>query len=158
MSVNLYIHVNQTVRATPRQVRDELLKHENLDRFFNAKFQIKAPSPPSELAGGVNTIRTVKIGPVTFDEVITGVTDELITYSVVGDAPVKNHTGTIKLNIYKGHCKVDYIIRCESNAWIPSFILEYFVIRDIKSAMFKLANYFEYKFEHSLERGNSREN
>lgn len=139
----VYIRVKQAMKATTRQVRDELLNHERLERFFNAHFQVKSTTNQSEVVGGEGTKRSVKIGPINFDEIIIVVTDDTVCYTVVGDAPVKNHLGTIKLYSRGTYCDVDYTITCQSNTLLPGFILSWFIKRDVKSALFKLATYFD---------------
>ncbi|GEA12255.1 hypothetical protein KUL49_26300 [Alteromonas sp. KUL49] len=147
----MYIHVKQAMKATTLQVRDELLNHEGLERFFNARFQVKSTTNQSEVVGGEGTKRTVKIGPISFDEVITVVNDDTICYAVVGDAPVKNHLGTIKLYNSGSYCEVDYTITCQSNTLLPGFILSWFIKRDVTSALFKLATYFDSHHQPSSE-------
>lgn len=149
--MKLYIHVKQAIRATTRQVRDELLNHEGLERFFNVHFQVKSTTNQSEIVGGEGTKRSVRIGPISFDEVITVVNDDTICYTVVGDAPVKNHVGTIKLFNRGTYCDVDYTITCQSNMLLPGFILSWFIKRGIKSALFKLAIYFDSHHQPSSE-------
>ena len=146
------INVTQQVLATPEQISQVLLTHEQLDRFFNADIRQLQAENSGEIIGGKGAIRQISIGKIVFEEEIISASTEHICYRIIGDWPVSSHQGDIQLTSLNAHSvstgcadnitKVDYVIHFNGPKWLPDFLLEFIVGRDIKRAMTKLAQYF----------------
>ena len=91
--VNVYYQ--KYIATTPRALRDTLLDHQNLSDFFNASFKVLQPEDDNEVSGGKGCVRAVTILGVCFKEKIVHADDQYIEYTVVGDFPVKQHTGLL---------------------------------------------------------------
>lgn len=146
------INVTQQVLATPEQISQVLLAHEQLDRFFNAEIQQLKAENSGEISGGKGAIRQISIGKIIFEEEIISASAEHICYRIIGDWPVSSHQGDIQLTSLTTNpestdgadniSQLDYVINFNGPKWLPDFLLKFFVGRDIKSAMAKLAQYF----------------
>jgi len=151
------IVVKQQVPAPLEQVSQVLLAHAQLDRFFNAQIEQLKSEDDGELIGGKGAIRKISIGKIVFQEEIISASHEHICYRIVGNWPVSNHQGDIRLTSFiapqvkpevttlggdKPSTNIDYLIQFKGPKWLPGFLLKFFVGRDIKNAMKKLALHF----------------
>ena len=139
------INVEQQVLSPIEQVNKALLDHQQLDRFFNAKFKLIKTQNDGELVGGKGAIRQVTIGKIAFKEQIISASHEHICYRIIGKGPVANHQGDIRLTPLGDDnttTQLDYIIKFDGPKWLPNFILKFFIERDIKQAMKNLAEHF----------------
>jgi hypothetical protein len=165
------IVVKQQVPAPLEHVSQVLLAHAQLDRFFNAKIKLLKSENDGELVGGKGAIRQIAIGKIVFNEEIISASNEHICYRIVGNWPVSNHQGDIRLTTIiapqvkpevttlggdKRSTNIDYLIQFKGPKWLPDFLLKFFVGRDIKNAMKKLALYFI--AENTLEEQARKEN
>jgi len=140
--INIYI--KQLIQAESKAVLEVLLDHENLDRFFNAKFSLITPQNTGEKPGGVGCVRQITMGGNTFNEEIIKASSEHICYRIVGKGPVDDHQGDIRLTPKESNkfTVLQYTIQCKGPVWLPSFLLKWFISSDIKKAMKKLAEHF----------------
>ena len=155
------INVAQQVLATPEQISQVLLAHEQLDRFFNAEIRQLQAENSGEIIGGKGAIRQISIGKIVFEEEIIGASAEHICYRIIGDWPVSSHQGDIQLTSLNSPSvstdgsdnlsQIDYVIHFNGPQWLPDFLLKFIVRRDIKCAMKKLAQYFADKRDSSDE-------
>ena len=139
------IQVKKILQAPINLVSQTLLEHQQLDRFFKAKFTLVKNENKGELLGGKGAIRQISIGKITFSEKIINASNEHICYQIIGDKPVSNHQGDIQLTpvgIESMCTNIDYVIRFTCPPWLPSFLVKFFVERDINNAIKKLAQHF----------------
>ena len=147
------INVTQQVLAPEALVNQTLLAHAKLDRFFNAKIKQVKNENDGELVGGKGAVRQISIGKIVFEERIISASIEHICYRIVGNWPVSDHQGDIRLTSYiapqvtpladdNTSTNLDYVISFNSPKWLPDFLLKFFVERDIVNAMKKLALHF----------------
>ena len=66
--VNVYYQKN--IAATPKELCDTLLDHQNLSDFFNASFKVLKAENDNEISGGKGCVREVTILGVRFKEEI----------------------------------------------------------------------------------------
>ena len=155
------IVVKQQVAAPLEQVSQVLLAHAQLDRFFNAKIKLLKSENDGELVGGKGAIRQISIGKIVFNEEIISASNEHICYRIVGNWPVSDHQGDIRLTSFiapqvkseiptlcedKQSTNIDYLIQFKGPKWLPDFLLKFFVGRDIKNAMKKVALHFSTEY------------
>ena len=140
----ILITIKQTVNAQPKQIISTLLDHQQLHRFFNAKFMLLQAQDEGQIKGGKGSVRQVKIGKITFSERIISADQNHICYQIVGDKPVANHRGDICLAANKepNVTELNYYIRCSAPWWIPNALLKYVITKDITQALNNLNNYF----------------
>jgi hypothetical protein len=139
------INATHQIFAPAALVSQALLDHPQLDRFFDAKFKLMKTQDVGELKGGKGAIRQVTLGRIVFEEEIISANNEHICYRIIGNKPVSDHQGDIQLtSIGKDSeaTQIDYVIRFNGPKWLPSFLLAFFVERDINKAMTKLAEHF----------------
>ncbi|MCJ8319380.1 MAG: SRPBCC family protein [Colwellia sp.] len=141
------IKVEQQVPAPVEQVRNTLLDHQHLARFFNAKFSIVKRENNGELIGGKGAVRQVTIGRIVFKEQIISAEHNHVCYRIIGKGPVSEHQGDIYLTSVdtsspQAATQLDYIIKFIGPKWCPNGILKFFIERDIQKAMKKLAQHF----------------
>ena len=139
------INVTQQVLAPVAQVNQALLEHSKLDRFFNAKIKRVKSESDGELVGGKGAVRQISIGKIVFEEQIISASTEHICYRIIGNWPVSDHQGDIRLTPLADdntNTQLDYVISFNSPKWLPDFLLKFFVERDIVNAMKKLALHF----------------
>tara|TARA_B110000908_G_C9892476_1_gene287417 strand:- start:7 stop:438 length:432 start_codon:yes stop_codon:yes gene_type:complete len=139
------IKVKQQLLAPVKQVMQTLLAHQQLDRFFNAKFQLMKTENEGEIVGGKGAVRQVTMGKIVFKEQIISANDNHICYRIIGKGPVFDHQGDIYLtpdDLDNKTTQLDYVIQFNGPKWLPDFILLFLVERDIQKAMKKLAVYF----------------
>ncbi|MFT5295345.1 MAG: hypothetical protein ACI9YH_001359 [Colwellia sp.] len=143
------ITVKQTINATPLQIRKILLEHEQLHRFFNAEFLLMKIQDEGEVKGGKGAIRQISMMGVKFEEKIVSADNNHISYQIIGNKPVSEHRGNINFsqdnNTATPNTEVNYNISCKAPWWIPSFILSFFIKKDVKQALSKLAIKFNVK-------------
>lgn len=141
------ITVKQNVTATPSQIRNILLEHEQLNRFFNANFLLINKQNEGEIKGGKGAIRQVSMTGVTFEEQIISADDTHISYQIIGNKPVAEHRGDIYFcsdsNSVTPMTEITYNINFKTAWWQPSFILVFFIKKDITQALKNLAVHFE---------------
>ncbi|MBH0075568.1 SRPBCC family protein [Pseudoalteromonas sp. SWYJ118] len=142
----ILITIKQTLNAQPKQIISTLLDHQQLHRFFNAKFTLLQAQDEGQIEGGKGSVRQVKIGKITFSEQIISADQNLISYQIVGDKPVANHRGDIYLTANKDIntlvTELNYCISCSAPWWMPNALLKYVITKDITQALNNLNNYF----------------
>lgn len=141
------ISLKQSVAARSSQVRDTLLEHEHLHRFFNATFLLLKTQNAGDISGGKGSIRQVSVLGSQFQEQIISADDCHISYQIMGNKPVAHHRGDIYFNTSNSSAvpttDITYNISCEAPWWIPSFVLGFFIKKDITQALKKLASHFK---------------
>jgi len=141
------INLKQSIAATPSQVSDILLDHEQLNRFFDASFLLIKKQNEGEIKGGKGAVREVSMLGVKFEEQIISADSNHISYQIVGNKPVADHRGDIHFfednNTATSMTEVTYKINCKSPWWLPSFILSFFIKKDITQALKKLSTNFK---------------
>ncbi|WP_338363535.1 SRPBCC family protein [uncultured Pseudoalteromonas sp.] len=142
----IFISIKQTLNAEPLQIITTLLDHQQLDRFFNAKFELIQTQNSGELKGGKGAIRQVKMANATFNERIVMANPGHICYQIIGDKPVAHHQGDIYLVANAGAksstTELTYCIRCKAPWWLPNALLKHLISKDIIQALIKLQHYF----------------
>ena len=141
------ISLKQNLAAKPSQVRDTLLEHEHLHRFFNATFLLLKTQNEGDISGGKGSIRQVSMLGSQFQEQIISADDNHISYQIIGNKPVAHHRGDIYFNTANSSAvpttDITYNISCKAPWWIPSFVLQFFIKKDITRALKKLATHFK---------------
>lgn len=145
------ISLKQNIAAKPSQVREILLEHKHLDRFFDATFLLLKTQNEGEITGGKGSIRQVSMPSGKFQERIISADDTHISYQIIGNKPVAEHRGDIYFHTDNNSpepstapiTKITYNISCKAPWWIPSFVLGFFIKKDITQALKKLATYFK---------------
>jgi hypothetical protein len=141
------INLKQSIAATPSQVKDILLDHDQLNRFFDANFVLIETQNEGEIKGGKGAVRQVSMLGVKFKERIISADNQHISYQIIGDKPVADHRGDIlfstDITTATPMTEVTYKISCKAPWWIPSFILGFFINKDIAQALKKLAISFD---------------
>jgi hypothetical protein len=136
------ISVKHILHATQLQVREILLDHEQLNRFFNAEFKLIRKENNGEIKGGKGSVRQISMMGVKFEERIINADSNHISYHIIGNKPVAEHRGDILLsqnnNFEIPHTEVTYNINCKAPWWIPTFILSFLIKRDVIEALNKL--------------------
>ena len=140
------IDLTQKIAATPSQISEVLLEHEQLNRFFNADFQLINIQNEGEITGGKGAVRQVSMLGVKFKERIISADNQHISYQIMGNKPVAEHRGDIYFyedNAETPMTEVNYKISCKAPWWLSSFVLGFFIKKDIAQALNKLANNFK---------------
>ena len=138
------ITVRKNINATPLKIRELLLEHEQLNRFFDARFKLIREQDEEEVKGGKGAIRQITMMGVKFEEKIISADENHISYEIIGSKPVSEHRGNILFSPGKNSStEVNYNICCKAPWWIPSFILSFFIKKDVKQALNKLADKFD---------------
>jgi hypothetical protein len=136
------IVVKKILTATPLQIREALLEHEQLNRFFNAEFLLIKKQNEGEVKGGKGAVRQVNMLGIQFEEQIINADNNHISYQIIGNKPVADHRGEVyfyqRIDASTAMTDVTYNIVCKSPWWIPSIILSYFIEKDIIQALKKL--------------------
>ena len=136
------ISVKHILHATPLQISEKLLDHEQLSRFFNAEFKLIRKENEGEIKGGKGSIRQISMMGVTFKERIIDANNSHISYHIIGNKPVAEHRGDILFsendNSETPLTEVTYNINCKAPWWIPTFILSFFIKKDVIEALNKL--------------------
>jgi hypothetical protein len=143
----ILISLKQSLTARPSQVREILLEHEHLNRFFNATFLLLKTQNEGEIRGGKGSIRQVSMLGGKFQEQIISADDNHISYQIIGNKPVAQHRGDIYFKTDNSRAvaktEITYNISCKAPWWIPSFVLGFFIKKDITQALKKLASHFK---------------
>ena len=139
--VNVYYQKN--IAATPKELRDTLLDHQNLSDFFNASFKVMKSENDNEVSGGKGCVREVTILGVRFKEEIVRADTNGIEYRVVDDFPVRAHRGVIAFTPQENATKVSYRITCRAPWYIPSWLLSRLLQNDIEQCLDKLGARFD---------------
>jgi hypothetical protein len=145
------ISVKQNIAAKPSQVRNILLEHEHLCRFFNANFLLIKAKNKAEIIGATGSIRQVSMLAGKLQERIINADDKQISYQIIGNKPVAQHRGDIYFHSNNNSpkpstapiTKITYNISCKGPWWVPEFILGYLIEKDITQALKKLASHFK---------------
>jgi hypothetical protein len=139
--VNVYYQKN--IAATPKELRDTLLDHQNLSDFFNASFKVLKAENDNEISGGKGCVREVSILSVRFKEEIIHADTNGIEYRVVDDFPVKAHRGVIAFTQQENSTNVSYRITCRAPWYIPNWLLTRLLQNDIEQCLDKLGARFD---------------
>ena len=143
----IFINIRQKIAATPEMVKSTLLDHAQLHRFFNAKFLLIKSQNSGEVAGGKGAIRQIQMSGLEFKEQIISADDNHISYQIIGNKPVAKHQGDIYFSSAEDEVTpvtaITYCIQCAAPWWLPSFILKFFIEKDIVSALKKLNSHFK---------------
>lgn len=136
------VSLTQSIDATADDVFAALLAHEQLSRFFDATFNIKQSATDEHNANGAGLIREVTMRGESFSEEIVAAKDGYIHYRIIGNKPVENHYGGIRVTNNSIGCVVNYVITCSALWWQPSFIVKRIITNDISQGLTKLAEHF----------------
>ncbi|NMP31705.1 SRPBCC family protein [Thalassotalea sp. M1531] len=139
------VNLVQQVKAEPEQLLNLLIDHENLSRFFNASFNIVRASQEGEIIGGKGTQRRVTTMGQCFIEEITKADVEGIEYHIVGSRPLKHHRGNITFSPNSQGTLMSYYIEGIAPSYLPSFLVQYLLNRDIQKTMKAIAKHFDTK-------------
>jgi hypothetical protein len=143
ISFNLKEHI----AASPSEVRSILLDHVKLDRFFDAKFILIRNENEGEIFGGKGAIRQVSMIGMKFQERIISADNNHISYQIIGNKPVADHRGDIHFfeaeNTSVPKTEITYNLRFNAPWWLPSYLLSFFIKKDIMRALKKLEMHFE---------------
>lgn len=134
------VSLSKTINAPAEDVRNTLLDHDQLGRFFSGHFSIKKPATDTAKAG---VIREIVMRGQRFCEEIVAVTSTCIHYRIVGDKPLRNHYGSIHMIDTPTGCQLNYLITCQALWWQPSFIIKRVISRDIGLGLTKLKEHFD---------------
>ena len=108
------VYYQKNIAATPKELCDTLLDHQNLSDFFNASFKVLKAENDNEISGGKGCVREVTILSVRFKEEIIHADTNGIEYRVVDDFPVKAHRGVIAFTQQENSTNVSYRITCRA--------------------------------------------
>lgn len=141
------ILVKQSIAASKDVLLHILLDHEQLDRFFNARFCVVRSENKNEIKGGTGCVRAIKTVGLTFQEQIMKANSDGIHYQIIGDFFLKEHVGKIIFssnnNGTAAITDVEYSIAAQVPWYLPSRLIKYFVESDIIKAMKKLKEHFD---------------
>jgi len=135
------IKLDKTIGCPRDQLVAIMLQHQQLNRFFNAKFFQTRDAHPSEPLGGRGAIRQITMRGQCFFEEIIQATDSKISYRIIGQGPVSNHQGDIVFSDKGDATHIDYTISCNAPWWQPDFLVGALIKRDIANGLTKLARY-----------------
>ncbi|QIZ77062.1 SRPBCC family protein [Ferrimonas lipolytica] len=139
------VNIKVWVNGSAAKIMPVLLDHQNLSRFFSARFAVLQSAAAGQPSGGVGTIRAVTSMGKTFNEQVIGLTETKLTYRIVGAAPLKNHLGVIRLlpTANKLVTELHYVISGTSSNWVPTALIGWLLRGDISKAMAKLKDHFD---------------
>lgn len=137
------VYYQKNIAATPKELRDTLLDHQNLSDFFNASFKVLKAENDNEISGGKGCVREVTILGVRFKEEIIHADTNGIEYRVVDDFPVKAHRGVIAFTQQENSTNVSYRITCRAPWYIPNWLLTRLLQNDIEQCLDKLGARFD---------------
>lgn len=137
------VDVMHMVAAAPNEISKLLLDHQQLHRFFDAKFAVAKTADDGEPAGGKGAIRNVSVAGVKFSEQVLFTSSNQIRYAIVGDKPLSNHQGNIYLAAQTPtQTSVRYTIVCNGPKWLPDKWVEFLLAQAMKKALVKINQYF----------------
>ncbi|WP_461537084.1 SRPBCC family protein [Spongorhabdus nitratireducens] len=136
------VDIRTVISASPAALLEELLNHEHLSRFFNARFRLLEPAEPSEPEGGKGALRQVSTRGNKFRERIVSASHQGIVYCIEGPGPLVGHQGHIQFTPRPEGTEIHYCINGESANWIPTRIVGWVISKDIKAAMKNLRRYY----------------
>ncbi|WP_298439926.1 SRPBCC family protein [uncultured Ferrimonas sp.] len=128
--------------APPQQVMATLLAHTQLSRFFSAQFELVREAKVGQPRGGVGAVRQVTTMGNTFNEEVLHADDALLSYCIVGEGPLVDHLGEIRLTPTATGCQLHYRIKGRSATWVPTWLVALVLRRQIAAAMHKLQEHF----------------
>ncbi|MGE6417531.1 SRPBCC family protein [Alteromonas macleodii] len=137
------VYYQKNIAATPKELCDTLLDHQNSSDFFNASFKVLKAENDNEISGGKGCVREVTILSVRFKEEIIHADTNGIEYRVVDDFPVKAHRGVIAFTQQENSTNVSYRITCRAPWYIPSWLLSRLLQNDIEQCLDKLGARFD---------------
>jgi uncharacterized protein YndB with AHSA1/START domain len=113
-----------------------LSQHENLGEVFGIAVQrIKTSDDPQE-PNGLGSVRRLKVGPVAFEETITGFEkDRRIEYRITKGAFMKHHLGVMRFSEHQGGTRLDYTIEVESKIPLLTGPLVMGLNRDLRKGL-----------------------
>lgn len=102
-------------RQPVREVFAHLSRHENLAAIFGVPIKtLVAAADPGE-PYGVGSVRSIRLGPVRFEETVTGLElDRTIAYRITRGGFVKHHDGLMRFSEHQGGTRVEHTIEMES--------------------------------------------
>ncbi len=109
------VHVEYDFAKPPERVFAYMAEHENLGPLFNAK--IGRVRDGDTERNGVNSVRTVKVGPLPpLEETVHEfVPNERILYRITKGGPLKDHVGVLEFSpTAGGGTHLEYNIRIAS--------------------------------------------
>jgi len=137
------VDVMQMVAAPPSEISAILLEHQNLDRFFDAKFSLLKSADIGEIEGGTGAIREVTVAWVKFSEQVLRANARHIRYAIIGDRPLRNHQGNIYLAEHNSELtSVRYTIVCQAPTWLPDKLVAFLLTQAMKKALIKINQHF----------------
>lgn len=141
------ILVKQSIPTSKEILLQTLLEHEQLGRFFNARFSVVRAENKNEIKGGSGCVRAIKTAGLTFQEQIMEANSDGIHYQIIGDFFLKEHVGKIMFSSNNNGSAVvtgvEYSIAFQVPWYLPSRLIKYFVESDIIKAMQKLKEHFD---------------
>jgi len=139
----LTIKLTQSIKASRQSVMMVLLEHDKLHRFFDGQFEQTKPETSGQPFGGAGAIRRVSLHGQTFFEQIISATEQHICYRIIGQGPVSEHQGDIRLLKDGKHSQIEYSIRCKAPWWQPTWLVRAIIMRDIGNALKRLARFYD---------------
>lgn len=137
------VDVMQGVAAAPSEISEILLDHQQLGRFFDAKFSVAKTADIGEIHGGKGAIRDVSVAGVKFAEQVLLADAKHIRYAIVGNRPLRNHQGNIYLDEQNSALtSVRYTITCQAPKWLPDKLVELLLAQAMKKALIKINQHF----------------
>ena len=142
-----YLAANRTInKATNQATNMTANRTANLaaNMATNVTANVTAHKATSIVQGiGKGCVRAVTILGVCFKEKIVHADDQYIEYTVVGDFPVKQHTGVITFTAHENHTQVSYRITCRAPWYLPAWLLERLLQNDVEQCLNKLGARFD---------------
>ena len=103
---------NQHFDAPIDKVFEFMLDHENFGRIWPGEIRRIKDASQGENPNGLGSIRSIKTGPMTFEETIcTCDTNQTIEYFVSRGGPIKNHLGRMEFRESNAGTDLHYVIR-----------------------------------------------
>ncbi len=134
----------------PRKVLFQLLSdHDNLGRFFDAKYSLVKHGKPE--INGIGAIRKVTNGPFTFQEqIIDYKENEHLQYKIIDGSPIEEHGGWIRFKTINASrslilYRINFTPRIRGTGWLIKLLLE----KNIKRALHNIAQFSETKWKHN---------
>ncbi len=119
------------VQAPPEQIYDFFCDHESFGRIWPGEIRrIKDSDDPGN-PNGVGSVRSIKLGPLKFEEThITCDRPLCIQYRVTRGGPIKNHLGTIHFSPDGSATRIDYSIEFDPRVPLTGCLIARSLKRD----------------------------